>query len=93
MKYFMYPVVSADDLARELKFHYDIDMDGCELSTFLYGDGYVNDCYKSFYYGEMEEFTGKSWQNEESIRVMNCIKSILQDIISDYDTVLIDVGW
>ena len=93
MKYYMYPVVSADDLARELKFHYDIDMDGCELSTFLFGDDYINDCYKNFYYGEMEEFTGKSWQNEERIRIKNCLRSILQDTIPECKMVLIDISW
>ena len=93
MKYSVYPIVDINDLARALKLHYEIDMDGYELSTFLFGDDYTNDCYKSFYYDEMEVYEGKSWQNEERIRIKNCLCSILQDTIPGYKSVLIDVSW
>lgn len=93
MKYNLYPVISVDDLADEVSRHYDINMDGADLSSFLFGDDYQNDCYKSFYYGEMEVYEGKSWQSEERIRIKNCLRSILQDTIPECKMALIDVSW
>ena len=93
MNYSIYPVVDIDSLANELRFQFGIDMDGAELAEFLFGDDYQNDCYKSFYYDNMEIYEGKSWQNEEHIRIKNCIRSILQDTIPDYVAVLVDVSW
>lgn len=93
MEYTIYPVVKIDDLAVELRLQYGIDMDGCDLASFLFADDYQNDCYKSYYYGGKLIYEGESWQDEDYIRICNCINSILQDIIPDYVTVLIDVSW
>ena len=92
MKIEMMPVISIYDLEAALLAQYDIDWTG-ELASFLFGDSYVNDSYKSFWFAEMDEYTGKPWQDEESIRVENCVKSILQDALPGYDRCLIDVSW
>ena len=88
MKYSMYPVVYASDLARELKFHYDIDIDGDELMQFLFGNDYCGEYYSYFF---NEEVVYQGYGDEESCRIQNCINSILQDHLFDYDIVLISV--
>ena len=92
MKYEMMPVISINDLEAALLAQYDIDWTG-ELASFLFDDSYINDSYKSYWFAEMDEYTGKSWQNEEFIRIGNCIKSILQDALPGYERCLIDVSW
>ena len=86
MRYSMYPVVTAENLARELKFHYDIDMDSDELMEFLFGDDYYGDC-RSYFFNEEVVYQG--YGDEESCRIQNCINSILQDNIPNYDVVMI----
>ena len=88
MKYYMYPVVSANDLARELKFHYDIDMYGDELMEFLFGDDYYGDC-RSYFFNEEVVYQG--YGDEESCRIQTCINSILQDNIPGYDVAMISL--
>lgn len=92
MKYEMMPVISIDDLEAALLAQYGIDWTG-ELASFLFGDSYINDSYKRYWFDEMEEFTGKPWQDEESIRIENCVKSILQDVLPEHKHCLIDVSW
>jgi hypothetical protein len=41
----------------------------------------------------MEEYEGHEWQDEEQIRYENMVKAYLQDILPDYQAVLIDVSW
>ena len=53
----------------------------------------MNDCYKSYYFEDDEEYTGKSWQNEERIRVRNLVNAYLRDILPGHESVLIDVSW
>lgn len=93
MKYEVCPVIDIDDLANALNRQYAIDMDGADLTEFLFGDDFQNDCYKSFYYGEMEVYRGDPWQSEERIRINNCLRSILQGILPEYKMALIDVSW
>ena len=94
MTYKLVPIIDILDLENEVKLQFgDILPEFDYLANYLFGDDYNNDSYKSFYFKEMEEFTGKSWQNEEHIRIINCVKSILQDLLPDYDSVLIDVSW
>lgn len=92
MKYEMMPVISIYDLEDALLAQYDIDWTG-ELASFLFGDSFINDSYKSYWFAEMDEYTGKPWQNEEYIRVENCVKSILQDVLPGHKRCLIDVSW
>lgn len=63
-----------------------------ELANVMFGDCYVNDSYKSYYYGQLEEFK-YSWQDETQVRIENCIKAYLQDAIPAYERVLVDVSW
>lgn len=94
MDYAIYPVIDINDLADELHLQFGIDMDGAELSNFLFNEEYMNDCYKYYYYDEELVYEGKFWQNEENIRIRNCINSILQDTMPpDYVAVLVDVSW
>ena len=87
----MYPVVDYNNLkaAVNLQFNTDIE-DICQL---LFGDDYMNDSYKRFYFSGMEEYHGYSWENEENIRLRNLVRAYLQDALPDYNCVLIDVSW
>lgn len=92
MTYELRPVINISELENEMFLQYGIDCRG-ELASFLFDDNYINDCYKSFYFNELEVFEGKSWQNEEQIRMTNCVKTILQDSLAGYNSCLIDVSW
>ena len=87
----MYPVIDYHTLqdAINLQFGADIN-DICQL---LFDDEYINDSYKSFYFGKMEVFEGYPWQKEEDIRLRNLVRAYLKDALPDYDCVLIDVSW
>ena len=87
----MYPVVDYNNLkaAVNLQFNTDIE-DICQL---LFGDDYMNDSYKRFYFSGMEEYHGYSWENEENIRLRNLVRAYLKDTLPDYEYVLIDVSW
>lgn len=93
MKYEIRPVVDIDELKKALELQYGPDfMDDYELRIFLFADEYANDCYKSYFFGNLEEFTGKIWQDEEYIRKENCIKTFLQDCFPNHTRVLINMG-
>ena len=90
--YKMYPVIEVGVLENEIKAQFDIDVEG-ELRNILFYEDYMNDCYKSYWFEDDEVYTGKSWQNEEHIRIRNLVNSYLRDILPEYNTVLIDVTW
>lgn len=90
--YEMYPVIDVYDLEDELKTQFGVDVEG-ELRDILFYEDYMNDCYKSYYFADDEEYTGKSWQNEERIRIRNLVNAYLRDILPNYERVLIDVSW
>lgn len=92
MTYELRPVINISELENEMFLQYGIDCRG-ELANFLFDDNYINDCYMSFHFGTLEVFEGKSWQNEEQIRMTNCVKTILQDSLTGYNSCLIDVSW
>ncbi len=94
MKYEMCPVVSIYALEEALTAQYGANEVFCgELTPFLFGDDFMNDSYKSFYIDELEVYEGKSWQDEEEIRIINCVKTFLQDTFPGHDRILIDVSW
>ena len=95
MKYDMMPVIEAGNLqdALELQFGPEVMGDNDILARILFSESYGNDCYKSYYFRDMEVYEGKSWQDEEHIRIRNCVNSILQDLFPDHERVLIDVSW
>ena len=91
MIYEMFPVIDVGVLEDELKIQFDVEVD--DLRSILFGDDYQNDCYKSYYFADDEEYTGESWENEEHIRIRNLVNTYLRDILPDYERVLIDVTW
>ena len=88
----MYPVVDAWDLEKAVNQQF-----GCgikNIRNLLFDDDYQNDCYKAFYYADMEEY--EDWMgdvDEEAIRLRNLVRAYLQDTIPNYTYVLIDVSW
>ena len=89
--YTMMPVVDADELQDAVNAQF-----GCEITdmrNLLFSDDYSNDSYQSFWYGQIEVFEGRSWQNEEQIRSRNLVRAYLQDTIPEHDRVLVDVSW
>lgn len=87
----MMPVVDVSELEDAVNAKF-----GCEITemrNLLFSDDFNNNSYQSFWYGKMEVFEGRSWQNEEQIRLRNLVRTYLQDTIPDYDRVLVDVSW
>ena len=87
----MLPVIDADELERAVNQQFNCEIK--EISVLLFDTDFYNDCYKSFYFGQMEEYKYPVWQNEEEIRLRNLVRAYLQDVIPDFDHVLIDVSW
>lgn len=84
------PVVNVDELENEINRQYDVDYD---LRNMLFFDEYVNDCYKKFYYKDLEVYEGKPWQDADAITRRNVVKTYLQDILPNYKCILLDVSW
>lgn len=95
MKYEMMPAFWVEDLKEALIVQYGEEfMDEVgDLRNFLFDDNYMNDVFVKYWFGEIEEYTGKAWQDEKQIRLENCIKAFLKDLFPDHDYVLIDVMW
>ena len=92
MKIEMKPTIDIGSLEDELKLQFDIDVEG-ELSTILFYDDYMNDCYKRYYFADDHEYTGQPWEEEERIRITNCVNAILRDLLPGEKRILIDVSW
>ena len=92
MKIEMQPTINISALEDELKLQFDIEIQR-ELSTLLfYDDDYMNDCYKSYYFKNDYEYTGKPWEDEERIRITNCVNVILRDSLPGKERILINVS-
>ena len=63
------------------------------IRRLMFDDFYMNDVCCKYYIDEMEEYEGHSWQNEDYIRLENCIKTFLRDMFPDCDYVVVDVMW
>lgn len=87
----MLPVVRCYELEEAVNRQFDCGIE--EISVLLFDNDFSNDCYKSFYFGQMERYEGRYWENEEEIRLRNLVRAYLQDTIPDFDHVLIDVSW
>lgn len=87
----MMPVVNVDELEDAVNAQFDCEI--AEMRNLLFSNDFSNDSYQSFWYGQMEVFEGRSWQNEEQIRLRNLVRTYLQDTIPDHDRVLVDVSW
>lgn len=59
-----------------------------DLRNILFGDEYMNDCYKRYYFLDI-------YLNEEddNTHIIKCVNAFLQDIFPNEDTVLIDISW
>ena len=94
MKYRVLPVIDIYDLMDALIEQYGNDFRTCELRQVLFGDQYMNDVYKSYSWEDgLIEYTGASWQNEEHIRLENCIITYLADTFPRHKEVIINVAW
>lgn len=91
MKVIMMPVIGASELESAVNTQFGVNIE--DIATLLFGDGYINDVYKSFYFCGKEAYNGFPWENEKDIRHRNLVRAYLQDIIPDYNSVLIDVSW
>ena len=87
----MMPVVDVSELEDAVNTQFGCEI--AEMRNLLFSDDFNNDSYQSFWYGKMEVFEGRPWQNEEQIRLRNLVRTYLQDTIPDYDRVLVDVSW
>ena len=87
----MLPVISCYELEEAVNRQFDCGIE--EISVLLFGTDFNNNCYKSFYFGQMEEYCGRYWENEEEIRLRNLVRAYLQDTVPNFDHVLIDVSW
>ena len=87
----MMPVVDVDELEDAVNTQFGCEID--KMRNLLFDDDYNNDSYRSFWYGQMEEYKYPTWQDEEKIRLRNLVRAYLQDTIPDYNRVLIDVSW
>ena len=85
------PVIHAEDLRKEVNLQYGCDIE--DIAALLFPGDYQNDCYKNFYYAELEDRNPWSWEDEDTVTLINLVKTYLQDILPDQDDVLIDVSW
>lgn len=90
--YEMKPVIDIGTLEDAVCAQFNINIEE-HLATVLFGDCYMNDCYKSYYFAEDDEYEGYFWQNEEHIRIRNLVNAYLRDILPGYDSILVDVSW
>lgn len=95
MKYEMMPVVIEDDLQQALELQFGPDIMGNEdvMANVLFGDEYSNYSLKRYYFNQNEVYEGYLWQNEERIRIRNCVNAMLRDMFPGRDSILVDVSW
>ena len=95
MKYEMMPVVDAGDLQDALELQFGPAIMGNEdvMANVLFGDEYSNYSLKRYYFDQDEVYEGYSWQNEERIRICNCVNAMLRDMFPGREAILVDVSW
>ena len=95
MKYEMMPVIDADALQEALELQFGPDVMGNEdvMANVLFDDEYGNYSCKRYYFSKDEVYEGHFWQNEERIRICNCVNAMLRDMFPGREVVLIDVSW
>lgn len=93
MKYEMCPVVSPYELGRALTLQYGENEAFNDIVSFLFGDDCENGSYKSFYFDELDVYEDHPRLYEEYIRIVNCMKTFLQDTFPGHNMILIDVSW
>lgn len=96
LSFTMMPVIDVYALERALIAQYGPDFanEYGELTNVLFGDCYVNDSYKSYYFGTIHDLSNLSaWEDETQCRLENCINAYLQDVLPGHTRVLVDVSW
>ena len=95
MKHSLAPYFWVGDLenALILQFGQEFMDEVGHLRSFLFDTNYMNDVSIKYYIDELEEFEGFEWQDEQHIRLENCIKTFLRDMFPGHDYVLVDVMW
>ena len=95
MQYEMMPVVDAYELQRALELQFGPDIMGNQdhMANVLFGDEYNNYSFKRYNFAKDEVFEGYTWQNEERIRICNCVNAMLRDMFPGCNTILVDVSW
>ena len=95
MDYEMMPVVEAYELQRALELQFGPDIMGNQdhMAQVLFDDQYTNDSYKRYNFSEDEVYEGYSWQDEDRIRVCNCVNAMLRDMFPNHKAILVDVSW
>ena len=92
----MMPVIDVYDLELALieKYGSDFTNNYGELTNVLFGDSYVNDSYKSYYFNVTHDLSNLSvWQDETQCHLENCINAYLQEVFPGRTKVLVDVSW
>ena len=95
MQYEMMPVVDVYELqdALELQFGPEVMGNQDHMSQVLFNDEYSNYSLKRYYFGQDEVYEGRHWQNEECIRIRNCLNAMLRDMFPGKSVILVDVSW
>ena len=95
MQYEMMPVVDVEELREALELRFGPDVMGNEdvMANVLFDDDYNNYCCLRYYFSKDEVYEGHSWQNEERIRICNCVNAMLRDMFPDREVILVDVSW
>lgn len=95
MQYEMMPVVDAYELQQALELQFGPDVMGNEdvMANVLFDDEYNNYSCKRYCFEKDEVYEGHFWQDEERIRICNCVNAMLRDMFPGRHTILVDVSW
>ena len=93
MKYIMMPVININDLREALVLQYGEEFRYYELNQIMFGDEYINDVYKRYFYGNGPVKLNPSWPNLREREIENCIITFLADAFRDFHSILVDVSW
>ena len=92
MKHKIMPVIDINDLKKAIDIQFGEEvLRNYSLHQLLFGDNFMNDCYKSYYFDDYIDYHGYTWNNE--ISALNLINQFLRDEFPGQDSVLIDVSW
>lgn len=89
MTYTMMPTISLTTLVRELQLQYGIIVSTRKLREILWYELPGNDCYKEYFYGDGPVVS----DGEPDREIENCVIALLEDILPDWESVLVDVSW
>ena len=95
MNYEMMPIITTRTLYDAVVAQYgpafsdEVD----EIASLLFDTDYQNDSYKRYAFAGLLTYEGHFWEDENQIRLENCVRSVLQDAFPNHTAVLIDVSW